>query len=210
MKREEKERKERHREKESHKSHKHKSGDREKDRHHSRKEHKSSRHSSDTAKDVKKEKCDKDYSKQQQGEKSKHKSESGSGSSSGRRTQELTKGYKSDNSYKHCSTQDLSSIDIFKNVVDDCDEEPKSKKRSSHSEDRDDAQSSKRSRMEPPSVGASSLGPSLLPDISPIYKPLPRVNMSQYERAADDRNKDEESLSLLLSNKSRGRSAIYR
>ena len=71
-------------------------------------------------------------------------------------------------------------------------------------------QSSKRSRMEPPLVGASSLGPSLLPDISPIYKPLPRVNMSQYERAVDDRNKDEESLSLLLSNKSRGRSAIYR
>ena len=57
----------------------------------------------------------------------------------------------------------------------------------------------------------TSLGPSLIPDISPIYKPLPRVNMSLHEKQpTDDRNRDEESLSLLLSNKNKGRAAIYR
>lgn len=102
---------------------------------------------------------------------------------------------------------------MFKTIVEDCDKEPKTKKRSPTSVDGDDAQSSKRSRLETswkPSAGAASLGTSFIPDISPIYKPLPRVNTSMLEKQApDDRNKDEESLSLLLSNKSKGRAAIY-
>ena len=201
-KREEKEKKARHHEKE--KSRKHKNNEKEKER------DSRSNNSSLPTKDVKKEKND----RLKHCETTKMKTESCSSSSSGKIPQNRSlSGSKSDKSYKQTSPNDLSSIDMFKNIVEDCDKETRTKKRSSNSYPREEAQNSKRSRMEPPksSVVATSLGPSLIPDISPIYKPLPRVNMSVYEKqATDDRNKDEESLSLLLSNKSKGRAAIYR
>ena len=200
-KKEEKERKARHHEKE--KSHKHKK---------ERDSRNQSNNGSQSTKDVKKEKNDMDSSKHSEG--TKIKSESCTSSSSGKIPQNRSvSGSKSDKSYKQTSPNDLSSIDMFKNIVEDCDKETRSKKRSTNSDPRDEAQNSKRSRMEPPksSVGMTSLGPSLIPDISPIYKPLPRVNMSMSEKqSTDDRNKDEESLSILLSNKSKGRAAIYR
>ena len=195
---EEKEKKARYHEKE--KSRKHKNNEKERD-------------SRNHTKDVKREKNDIESSKHV--ERSKIKSESCSSSSSGKIPQNRSlSGSKSDKSYKQSSPNDLSSIDMFKNIVDDCDKETKGKKRSTDSDHREEGQNSKKNRMEPPwksSAGLPSLGPSLIPDISPIYKPLPRVNMSVYEKqATDDRNKDEESLSLLLSNKSKGRAAIYR
>ena len=196
---EEKEKKARYHEKE--KSRKHKNNEKERD-------------SRNHTKDVKREKNDIESSKHI--ERSKIKSESCSSSSSGKIPQNRSlSGSRSDKSYKQTNPNDLSSIDMFKNVVEDCDKETRSKKRSTNSDPREDAQHSKRSRMEPPKssfdMGMTSLGPSLIPDISPIYKPLPRVNMSMYEKqSTDDRNKDEESLSLLLSNKSKGRAAIYR
>jgi len=159
----------------------------------------------------KKEKTDIDNSKHI--DRTKSKSESCSSSSSGKIPQNRLSGSKSDKSYKQSSPNDLSSIDMFKNVVENCDKETRSKKRSPNSDPRDEGPNSKKSRMEPPwksSVGMTSLGPSVIPDISPIYKPLPRVNMSSHEKqSTDDRNRDEESLSLLLSNKNKGRAAIY-
>ena len=213
---EEKEKKARYHEKE--KSRKHKNSEKERDsRNHSRtKENKTSSQSSlesHATKNVKKEKNYTENSKHV--ERTKVKSESCSSSSSGKIPQNRSlSGSKSDKSYKQTSPNDLSSIDMFKNIVEDCDKEARSKKRATNSDHREEAPNSKRSRMEPPwkpSAGMPSSGPSLIPDISPIYKPLPRVNMSMLDKPSiDDRNKDEESLSLLLSNKSKGRAAIYR
>jgi len=52
-------------------------------------------------------------------------------------------------------------------------------------------------------------GPSLIPEISPLYKPLPRLPLQNMDKVLDERNTDEESLSILLSNKNRNRAAIY-
>jgi len=70
--------------------------------------------------------------------------------------------------------------------------------------------------MPPPPVPALSnplvAGPSQIPDISPIYKPLPRLPLHNYlDARTEEKNgpSDEESISLLLSQKNKNRTAIY-
>jgi len=106
----------------------------------------------------------------------------------------------------------------FSKSMDNSDEESKPKKRS-RDDEREDFSKSKKSKSDssskfvlpaPPSfLPPLPTGPSLIPEISPVYKPLPRPPLQSMERVQDDKNTDEESLSILLSNKNKNRAAIY-
>merc|ERR1719350_970281 len=88
----------------------------------------------------------------------------------------------------------------------------------SRDEERDDHSKSKKSRTDssqkfflpapPTSMPPLPTGPSLIPEISPVYKPLPRLPLQSMDRVLDEKNTDEESLSILLSNKNKNRAAI--
>ena len=116
-------------------------------------------------------------------------------------------------------SRELASVDIFSKSMDNSEDESSSKKRS-RDEDRDDYSKSKRSKSDtsqkfvlpaPPAfMPPLPTGPSLIPEISPVYKPLPRLPLQNMDRVLDERNTDEESLSILLSNKNKNRAAIYR
>lgn len=115
-------------------------------------------------------------------------------------------------------SRELASVDIFSKSMDNSEDESSSKKRS-RDEDRDDYSKSKRSKSDtsqkfvlpaPPAfMPPLPTGPSLIPEISPVYKPLPRLPLQNMDRVLDERNTDEESLSILLSNKNKNRAAIY-
>jgi len=122
---------------------------------------------------------------------------------------------KDDEREKKSRYKELATVDIFSKPTSD--DESKSRKRSRDVDD--DKYKSKRSKSDssskfvlpapPTSMPPLPTGPSLIPEISPVYKPLPRLPVSSMDKVADDRNADEESLSILLSNKSKNRSAIY-
>ena len=185
-------------------------------------------------KDVKKEKCDrKDESRsdprEQQGDnKLKYRTTDNAGHSSGssgrkhENQKELKNGSRSDDKHHRNKHRDLSSIDMFSNFGVPGEKESKSKKRPSNSDDLDDSSKAKQPRLlnsdqkySLPSLPSSLSGPSLIPgntfipDISPIYKPLPRPNLSMMDKQPGDSRNDID-LSQLLSQKNKGRSAIYR
>ena len=185
-------------------------------------------------KDVKKEKCDrKDESRsdprEQQGDnKLKYRTTDNAGHSSGssgrkhENQKELKNGSRSDDKHHKNKHRDLSSIDMFSNVGVPGEKESKSKKRPSNSDDLDDSSKAKQPRLlnsdqkySLPSLPSSLSGPSLIPgntfipDISPIYKPLPRPNLNMMDKQPGDSRNDID-LSQLLSQKNKGRSAIYR
>eukprot|EP00092_Neocalanus_flemingeri_P039512 GFUD01043026.1.p1 GENE.GFUD01043026.1~~GFUD01043026.1.p1 ORF type:complete len:697 (-),score=204.72 GFUD01043026.1:693-2783(-) len=119
---------------------------------------------------------------------------------------------------KKSKSRELANVDIFSKSMDNSDDESKSRKRS-RDEERVDFSKSKRPKQDstqkfvlpaPPSfLPPLPTGPSLIPEISPVYKPLPRLPLQNMAHVVDDRNTDEESLSILLSNKNKNRAAIY-
>jgi len=123
---------------------------------------------------------------------------------------------KEDESKRKSKSRELASVDIFSKSMDNTDDEAKARKRS-----RDEEYNSKSKRPKPDASQKFVLpappsflpplptGPSLIPEISPVYKPLPRAPLQNMDRVVDDRNTDEESLSILLSNKNKNRAAIY-
>jgi len=118
---------------------------------------------------------------------------------------------------KKSKSRELANVDIFAKSMDDSEElSPRKRHRD---EEGEDYSRSKRSRSDssqkfvlpapPTSLPPLPTGPSLIPEISPVYKPLPRLPLQNMDKVLDDRNTDEESLSILLSNKNRNRAAIY-
>jgi len=117
---------------------------------------------------------------------------------------------------KKSKSRDFASVDIF-SKSSTYEDESKSRKRSR--DDDKDYTKSKRPKSDttetfvlpaPPSfMPPLPTGPSLIPEISPVYKPLPRLPLQNMEKLPDGKNTDEESLDLLLQNKSRNRAAIY-
>jgi len=113
--------------------------------------------------------------------------------------------------------KELATVDIFSMNADCSANESNSRKR--HREEKDDQNKSKKSKssssdkfvlpIPPSSFPPIPSGPSLIPEISPVYKPLPRLPMHSVDRVVEDKNTDEESLSMLLSNKNKNRTAIY-
>merc|ERR1719186_2214352 len=120
---------------------------------------------------------------------------------------------KEDESKRKSKSRELASVDIFSKSMDNSDDQVKSSKRPRDVE-RDEYSKSKRPKPDesqkfllpaPPSVlPPLPTGPSLIPEISPVYRSLPRPPLQNM-----DRNTDEESLSILLSNKNKNRAAIY-
>jgi len=113
-------------------------------------------------------------------------------------------------------SRELATVDIFAKSMHDS-EEPSPRKRH-REEEKDDFSKYKKQRSDSsqfilpaPPVSRTTLpsGPSLIPEISPVYKPLPRLPLQNMDKVLDERNTDEESLSILLSNKNRNRAAIY-
>jgi len=115
-------------------------------------------------------------------------------------------------------SRELATVDMFAMSSMDDSEELSPRKRS-RDEERDDHSKSKKSRTDssqkfilpapPTSMPPLPTGPSLIPEISPVYKPLPRLPLQSMDRVLDEKNTDEESLSILLSNKNKNRAAIY-
>jgi len=220
--------KDKEREKEKERSHKHKHSDKDKNREsksHSksdrdhRKEHKTSKSShrdksradddSKTKEVIKKEKCDRD-----QGD-SKFRNKNGDSSDRDNRKKhyELKHGSRDDDKH-HKNKQRLSSIDMFSKPLDE-DEGSGSRKRASQDSLDDDIPRYKQPKLldqkysvPPLPQSLSSSSSSLIPEISPVYKPLPRVNYNVVEKQKHDNNSDMD-LSQLLSNKGKGRSTVY-
>jgi len=122
-----------------------------------------------------------------------------------------------DGKERKSKSRELANVDIFAKSMDDSEE--LSQKKRHRDEEREDYSKSKKSRSDsshkfvlpapPTSLPPLPTGPSLIPEISPVYKPLPRLPLQNMDKVLDDRNTDEESLSILLSNKNRNRAAIY-
>jgi len=118
---------------------------------------------------------------------------------------------------KKSKSRELATVDIFSKSMDNSEDSGPRKR--SRDDDKDDYSKSKRSKSDssqkfvlpaPPAfMPPLPTGPSLIPEISPVYKPLPRLPLQNMERVLDDRNTDEESLSILLSQKNKNRAAIY-
>lgn len=209
--------------KEKEKSHKHKHSERDKERDSSRvekerqKDHKSSKSSHK----------DKDKSesrlKEKRGEHNKHRPSDNTAASS--KNHEARESHASSDKKHKTRQRDLASFDMFSSGPVDSDDDRKSvKNRKRHHGDEPGAEEVPRSKQARMSSSSSSVSdysnkyslPSslsssaLIPEISPIYKPLPRPNINMLDRGSGGpENKDDIDLTLLLSHKNRGRSAIY-
>jgi len=201
------------------------------------KEHKSSKSShrdrsrdrDSTKEAVKKEKCDKrdelgSDDREQGDSKRKYRTSDSAGSSSSSRKhdnqKELKNGSKSDDKHlksKH-QQRDLSSIDIFSNNLENSDNRSSSSRKRPTVDELEGNSRTKQPKLlssdhKPslPSLPSSlmSSGPSLIPDISPIYKPLPRPNLNMVDKQSIQNDKNDIDLSFLLNNKNKGRAAIY-
>merc|ERR1719450_1173313 len=228
----EKSHKHKHSEKDRERESKHHKSDKERSKEHksSKSSHRDRSRDRDSTKEaVKKEKCDKrdelgSDDREQGDSKRKYRTSDSAGSSSSSRKhdnqKELKNGSKSDDKHSKSKHQqrDLSSIDIFSNNVESSDDRnSKSRKRPTVDELEGSTKAkqprllSSDHKLSLPSLPSSltSSGPSLIPDISPIYKPLPRPNINMMEKQSTLNDKNDIDLSFLLSNKNKGRAAIY-
>ena len=123
--------------------------------------------------------------------------------------------HKSEEKHSRSKHHDLSSFDMFsKPSLEDKEEKASSRKRPGDAiEENSFAKHPKMLdsslKNDLPSLPSSFSGTSLIPDISPIYKPLPRTNPFLAEKQKTE-GKNDIDLSVLLSSKNRGMSRIYR
>ena len=188
-----------------------------KDKEHRRKSSHRDKHREDDVKtkEIKKEKkCDiKEES--DQGDTSKHRNDrAGHGKHDNQR--ELKHVSKSEEKHSRRKTHDLSSFDMFSKPDLEIKEE-KSSSRKRRGDDLEDSSFSKHTKLLDssqknalPSLPASFSGTSMIPDISPIYKPLPRSNPFLADKPDKFESKNDIDLSVLLSSKNKGMSRIYR
>ena len=123
--------------------------------------------------------------------------------------------HKSEEKHSRSKHNDLSSFDMFsKPSLEHKEEKASSRKRQGDAiEDNSFAKHPKMldssQKNDLPSLPSSLSGTNLIPDISPIYKPLPRTNPFLAEKQKTE-GKNDIDLSVLLSSKNRGMSRIYR
>ena len=123
--------------------------------------------------------------------------------------------HKSEEKHPRSKHHDLSSFDMFsKPSLEDKEEKASSRKRQGDAiEENSFAKHPKMldssHKNDLPSLPSSFSGTNLIPDISPIYKPLPRTNPFLAEKQKTE-GKNDIDLSVLLSSKNRGMSRIYR
>jgi len=122
--------------------------------------------------------------------------------------------HKSEEKHSRSKHNDLSSFDMFsKPSLEHKEEKASSRKRQGDAiEDNSFAKHPKMldssQKNDLPSLPSSLSGTNLIPDISPIYKPLPRTNPFLAEKQKTE-GKNDIDLSVLLSSKNRGMSRIY-
>jgi len=187
-----------------------------KDKEHKRKSSHRDRHREDDVKtkEIKKEKkCDiKEES--DQGDISKHRNDrAGHGKHDNQR--ELKHVSKSEEKHSRRKPHDLSSFDMFsKPDLENKEEKSSSRKRRGDALEEDSSFSKHTKLLDSnqknalPSLPASFSGTNLIPDISPIYKPLPRSNPFLADNKKTE-SKNDIDLSVLLSSKNKGMSRIY-
>ena len=130
---------------------------------------------------------------------------------------ELRRTSKSEHKHARSKHPDLSSFDMFSKPGLEIKTE-KSSSRKRHSEVLEESSCSKQPKLletsqkySLPSLPSSFSGNNLIPDISPIYKPLPRSNPFLAEKQVTEaEGKNDIDLSILLSSKNKGMSRIYR
>ena len=221
----------REKEREKEKKHKHSDRDKEKEKESSRSKEKEKEHKRKSShrdkhredfvktKEIKKEKkCDmKEGSDQSDNN---HRTDSaGHSGHSGRQDiqKELRRTSKSEHKHARSKHPDLSSFDMFSKPGLEIKTE-KSSSRKRHSEILEESSCSKQPKLletsqkySLPSLPSSFSGNNLIPDISPIYKPLPRSNPFLAEKQVTEaEGKNDIDLSILLSSKNKGMSRIYR
>ena len=212
----EKEKKHKHSEREKEKESRSSSSSRDKEKEQKRKSSHRDRHREDDVKtkEIKKEKkCDiKEES--DQGDRNKHRNDDARhGIHDNQR--ELKHVSKSEVKHSRSKHHDLSSFDMFsKPSLEDNEEKTSSRKRKGNGIE--DSSSSKHPKLlgsshknNLPSLPSSFSGTNLIPDISPIYKPLPRTNPFLADKQKTE-GKNDIDLSVLLSSKNKGMSRIYR
>ena len=202
--------------KEREKEKKHKHSEREKD--HKRKSSHRDRHREDDVKtkEIKKEKkCDIE-DESDQGDKNKHRTDKVASHGKHDNQRELKHASKREEKHSKSKHHDLSSFDMFsKPGFEFKEEKPTSRKRQGDS--LEDYSISKHPKLlessqkkDLPSLPSSFSGTNLIPDISPIYKPLPRTNPFLADDKQKTEGKNDIDLSVLLSSKNKGMSRIYR
>lgn len=212
----EKEKKHKHSEREKEKESRSSSSSRDKEKEQKRKSSHRDRHREDDVKtkEIKKEKkCDiKEES--DQGDRNKHRNDDARhGIHDNQR--ELKHVSKSEVKHSRSKHHDLSSFDMFsKPSLEDNEEKTSSRKRKGNGIE--DSSSSKHPKLlgsshknNLPSLPSSFSGTNLIPDISPIYKPLPRTNPFLADDKQKTEGKNDIDLSVLLSSKNKGMSRIY-